>query len=83
MSKKSLYLDVHVLEEDKRIDLIGKACVNGGTIAFIVDSEPGKADRYVRKLKEKFPGIHVLGRFDGPVPNVVTVKIRAVDAESN
>lgn len=45
------------------------------TVGFVVDADPGKADRYIAKLKEKFPGIVVLGKFAGPVKNTVSVKV--------
>ncbi len=49
--------------------------MKGLTVAFITDSDPGKADRYISKLLKKFPGLKVLERFDGPVPNTVSVKV--------
>lgn len=70
------YADLGVLDEDKRIDIIGaRAMKLGQTVAFVTDADPGKADRYISKLQAKFPGIVVLGRFNGPVPNTVTVKV--------
>lgn len=73
------YADLGDMKEDQRIDVIGKSIMAmevGRTIAFVTDSEPGKADRYIRKLTTKFPSIEVVSRFDGPVKDSVTVKIR-------
>lgn len=67
------YMDVHQLEEDKRIDLIGEKAMAGGKIGFHVDDEPGKADRYIQKLLTKFPELKVEHRFKGPTPGVETV----------
>lgn len=55
-------LDLHRMSEPERIDVIGnRALLAIGTeIKFCVDddtNEPGKADRYVKKLKERFPSI--------------------------
>jgi hypothetical protein len=72
------YIDVADFEEDKRIDMIGSTAVRlgaGKVVAFVTDSDPGKADRYIAKLLKKFPTLHVIERFDGPVPNTVSVKI--------
>lgn len=43
-------------------------------IGFIVEDH-AKADRYVKKLREKFPTIRIIDRFDGPVANTVTVRV--------
>ncbi len=70
------YVDIASLEEDKRIDLIGHTVIeHQKTVAFITDSDPGKADRYIRKLTERFPGLVVLEQFPGPVPNTIAVKV--------
>jgi hypothetical protein len=70
------FADIADLPEDDRITIIGQQAMNGGVIAFCTDIDPGKADRYVRKLLAKFPELEELGRFDGPVAGVVTVKVR-------
>lgn len=72
---KPKYADLHSLDEDARITIIGTAAMNGNTVAFVTDSTPGKADRYISKLKAKFPGIVVLSRFDGPVKGAVSIKV--------
>lgn len=74
---KPYYQDLGDLDEDKRVDAIGHAVVaHQKTVAFIVDDDPGKADRYVRKLQEKFPGkIRVVGRGKGPVEKTEWVKV--------
>lgn len=69
------YIDLGDEAEDTRIDAIGKAAMAGHTVAFVTDSDPGKADRYIRKLITKFPQLRVIDRFDGPVPNTVSVKV--------
>jgi len=56
------YTDLADLPEDERIRLIGECVMNTKqTIGFFVDHEEGKAERYVKKLQEQFPGIKVLG----------------------
>jgi hypothetical protein len=76
------YADIADHEEDARIDIIGSTVMkHRKTVAFITDSDPGKADRYIRKLTERFPGIKILGRFNGPVLNTVSVKVGPPDAK--
>ena len=80
----SKFIDAAGLEEDKRIDLIGRTVMEGRrTVAFVTDADPGKADRYIRKLETRFPGIRILERFDGPVANCVSVKVAPPDHAGN
>jgi hypothetical protein len=70
------YRDAGDLPEDTRIDLIGKTAMQQRKkVAFVTDADPGKADRYIAKLLERFPGLEVLNRGDGPVPDVVYVTV--------
>jgi hypothetical protein len=76
------FADIADFDEDKRIDMIGNATMSGKQssaekpliIGFVVEDH-AKADRYVKKLKEKFPTIRIIDRFDGPVQNTVTVYV--------
>ena len=78
------YLDLRRLEEDKRIDMIGHTVmVHKKTAAVITDSDPGKLERYIAKLKKRFPGIVVLGKDKGPVANTVYVKLGPPSTEAN
>jgi hypothetical protein len=73
---KPVYVDLYELEEDQRIDQIGHVVQDHGkTAAFITDADPGKSQRYIRKLLAKFPGVEVISKHPGPVPNTVTVKV--------
>jgi hypothetical protein len=67
------FVPAHLLDEDTRIDLIGKHAMAGQKIGFHVDDEPGKADRYIKKLLTKFPELKIEHRFKGPTPGVETV----------
>jgi len=70
------FSDIADLNEDTRIMAIGRAAmVQKKVVAFITDSDPGKADRYIEKLTKQFPGIVIVGRWEGPVANTVTVKV--------
>ncbi len=77
-------LDLYDVEEDERITLIGNTCMIRGHAVFMVDSGPkypDKADRYVRKVREKFPRVQEVGRsVDNPVPNVTTIELRVSDS---
>jgi hypothetical protein len=76
------FTDIADFDEDTRIDMIGKAAMSGKQssgekpliIGFVVDNHI-KADRYIKKLREKFPTIRIIDRFDGPVQNTVTVRV--------
>jgi hypothetical protein len=72
----AVYADIADLEEDDRIDMIGRKVEEQKlTVAFITDADPGKADRYIQKLLTRFPGIEVIGRWPGPVANTISVKV--------
>jgi hypothetical protein len=74
------YKDLGDSAEDERIRQIGeKAMREKLIVGFIVDSdgETGfeKAERYIAKLTERFPGIRVTYRGDGPVADTKLVKV--------
>ena len=62
-------LDLHRLNENDRIKLIGESVMNAPASsgdkpimnAFFVDDDV-KADRYIAKLQKRFPGIRVIDR---------------------
>ena len=79
------YVDLHTLEEDERIKIIGETayCEKHGkypSIAFFVDEEGldgfAKCDRYIFKLTAKYPELVVMMREKGPTPGVVSVKVQ-------
>ncbi len=70
------YRDLYKLKEDERIARIAAEVEKGGVVAVVTDSDPGKADRYLRKLQLKVKNLEVVGRFDGPVANTVTIQVR-------
>lgn len=75
---KAVFEDLHNFDEDKRIAIIGAAVASGNLVDFVVvDSEPGKADRYISKLKALFPGIIVERMDRGPVKGTVAVRVRS------
>ncbi len=70
------YEDLGDYDEDYRIDKIGRAAMDKkARVVFVTDDDPGKADRYIRKLTENFPGIRIISRGSGPVPNCVYVTV--------
>lgn len=72
----TFYADIADYEEDERIGMIGHQVMDHKkTVAFIVDDIKGKAERYIAKLQERFPGIQIIGRGQGPVPETVYVKV--------
>jgi hypothetical protein len=73
---KPPFADLGDLDEDKRIDIIGNAvCKSGGVVGFVTDAEPGKPERYIAKLKAKFPEIVVVGQFYAPTTKTMLIKV--------
>lgn len=79
----AIYVDAGDLEEDKRIEMIGNSVMNcpksssdkPPMAAFVVEDDE-KADRYIAKLKKRFPSIRIIDRFDGPVKGMsVSVRV--------
>ena len=79
------FYDLHRIEEDKRIELIGNTayCEKHGkypSIAVVVDLEGAdgfeKADRYILKLLAKFPELEIQLKEKGPTPGAVTIQIQ-------
>ncbi len=75
MADKPKFADLGNLDENQRIALIGDAVMCLGKTCGVVVETDEKADRYVKKLTDKFPGIVVVARFHGPVKGTVTVKL--------
>lgn len=62
-------------EEGKRIHLIGTSVMRDKlAVGFVVEDE-AKADRYIAKLKQQFPGIRVTYKGPGPVSDTILVKL--------
>lgn len=73
--KPTGYADLHSFDEDQRIGIIGNHVLKtGATVAVLVDDVPGKAERYIRKMRERFPTIVMLEQFAGPTQGVWTIK---------
>jgi hypothetical protein len=70
------YADLADFEEDDRIRMIGEAAMKHHKIVgFVVENEPGKADRYIRKLQKRFPGIRLIGRGTALVPDTELIRV--------
>jgi hypothetical protein len=83
MSKPVAMVDMYKLSEEDRIGLIGKMAMHNGHATFTVDHddvEKGKADRYARKLRERFPRLREKSREEhAPVKNCTTVHVVLTD----
>lgn len=55
------FMDLHRLSEDERIAVIGEFCLANPArrVAVPTDDEQGKAERYKRKLEERYPQLRV------------------------
>lgn len=71
---KPIY-DLHRISERQRIAMIAKAVSLGQSVAFMVDKDGSKGDRYISKLREINSNVTVEKRFDGPVVGVETIKV--------
>ena len=70
------YKDLADEPEDERIRQIGEQCMRGKqTVGFFTDDEVGKAERYIAKLTERYPGIRVVFQGAGTVAGTVFVKV--------
>lgn len=82
MPRQPVFTDLADLPEDERITIIGQMIMSrdpGVLVAVCVDSDLDnydKADRYVKKLTERFPQVEYVDRFLGPVRNVTTLRFR-------
>lgn len=52
---KAIY-DAHRIEEDQRIRMIGEQAKTQ-LVGALVDSEPEKVARYIKKVTERFPDV--------------------------
>lgn len=76
------YRDLADLKENDRIQIIGDLVMKPGasntekpvTVAFVVENDE-KADRYIKKLEKKFPGIRVVERLQGPVYGTISIVV--------
>lgn len=72
------YKDLHSMSEDERINHIGNSVMASGLLVGIcTDDEPGKPERYIKKLTERFPKIKIIETVKGPVAGIVTIKVKA------
>ncbi len=75
MSRPPIYADIADLGEDDRIVTIGNMAMTGKVVAFIVEDDE-KADRYLGKLRAKFPRVTEVERLANvPITGVVSVKV--------
>lgn len=76
-----MFIDLASQEENKRIETIGNAVMNAPSssadkpvTAGIIVEDDEKAERYIKKLKEKFPKIRIIGKTKGP-GSFITIKV--------
>ena len=70
------YQDIADDPEDERIRQIGEKTMRERlVVGFVTDDEPGKAERYIEKLKKRFAGIRIISKGAGPVAETVLVKV--------
>lgn len=72
--KRIPYADLHHVQEDERIRLIGEKARAQTVGVFLEKDEPEKVARYIRKVTERYPGVTHLDTTDGPSPLLVLVR---------
>ncbi len=70
------FQDIADNSEDRRIDIIASHVERGEIVAFVTDDDPGKPERYIRKLQLRVRDLEVVAKFAGPVANTVVVKVQ-------
>ena len=75
------FADIADLSEDDRITAIGNRAMTGEVVGFITDDEPGKAERYIRKLAKRFPKVVILDQKPGPVARTTLVRCTLAGGE--
>lgn len=72
------FADLGDLPEDERIKIIAHQVRDHGLrVAVCVDDEPGKPERYAKKLEAN--GCRVVEQIKGPTKGVVTLKVEPVN----
>ncbi len=72
--KPSGFADLADLPEDERIAAIARYVLDHWRIAGVcVDDEPGKPERYAKKLADL--GCRIIEQVKGPVPGVITLRV--------
>lgn len=79
---KPPYLDLADLPENDRITAIGNMAMTGKVVAFIVEDDE-KADRYLTKLRAKFPKVVEVERLPNvPIKDVVSIKVGLIKGDA-
>lgn len=73
------FTDMAAFNEDTRIMAIGRAASGGKSVACLVDSDEcegckGKADRYIKKIRERFPDL-IVTKEGSLTPLTVMIKV--------
>lgn len=69
------YKDMYGVDENLRIDAIGKAAASGQKVGVLLErDEPEKIERYISKITTRYPTVALIKRVNGPTPLVVTLQ---------
>lgn len=75
------FQDLFQLAEDDRITQIGNAAMANNRVAFFTDVHPvDKVERYIAKIRKRFPRLRVESQTHGPTQGVITVVLVKADA---
>ncbi len=67
------FYDLADLPEDERIRLAAETALCGHVVGVVTDDEPGKPERYIRKLEAH--GVRVIDRGPGPVKHTILIRV--------
>lgn len=69
------FSDLADLPEDQRIEIIGTYVLqHGKTVGVVVEDSQPKIDRYVKKVRDRFPAIALIDVTKGPVDGTSLIR---------
>jgi hypothetical protein len=74
--KRTPYLDMYTLPEDKRIQLIGDIACTKVTGVMLEKNELAKIARYIEKVTKRFPEVRHIDTTDVPDTKNLIVMVR-------
>lgn len=69
-----MFSDLHCLEEDARVRVIGEKAAAGKLVGVLLDNDEKKIARYIKKLTERHPTVALIDRHPGPTTGVVILR---------
>lgn len=74
--KRTPYIDLYTLPEDKRIQMIGDMAIGKVVGIMLEKNEPAKIARYIEKVTKRFPEVRHIDTTDVPDTKDLVVMVR-------